>query len=373
MSNRVLLAQALASGIIAAAATVGAARPQQQAVEALGLGVIAQITAAVTDESKLDPAYQQYQPWLPQAQAFPALQPQILQATQAFGQAITLAVDRDRQACRQHDLNQIARLAGLRRWVSAHPLVLVMPGVDVAPLQLAAQDCATFELELESAIIVPTKYGPLEVKVEGKTTLVADVPDSEVRATGGSSLDYVFQKWPQDKCKISGTGTSGTFSVQPLQFAIDSTVPFKETVAATANVTLTISQAPVEHLTAQCPDGTESADVNTWMGGWTGRRVMDALGSGGMPSQANIAALVNMATAMSALAGAGAGAAGVPPMPTMPGMPGAAPGATSGGGTTFSDLPLHGGAVIAIIKTLSGTGPAELSEDGELRVRHTPR
>jgi hypothetical protein len=121
MSNRLLPAQALAFVILAAAAaTVGAARPQQQAVEALGVGVIAQINGALTDESKLDPAYKQYQPWLPQAQAFPALQPQILQATQAFGQAIQLAVDRDRRACRQHDLNQIARLAGLRRWVSAH-------------------------------------------------------------------------------------------------------------------------------------------------------------------------------------------------------------------------------------------------------------
>jgi hypothetical protein len=280
-------------------------------------------------------------------------------------------VDRDRQACRQHDLKQIARLAGLRRWVNAHPLVLVMPGVDVAALQLAAQDCATFDLELESTIIVPTKYGPLEVKVEGKATLVADVTDSEVRATGGSSLDYVFQKWPQDKCRISGTGTSGTLRVQPLQFALGSTVPFKETVAAIANVTLTIGTAPVEHVTARCPDGTETADVSTWMGGWTGRRVMDVLGSGGVPSQANIAALVNMATAMSAAAGAGT--AGLPPMPNMPGMPGISPGAPpGGGGITFSDLPLHS-AVIAVIKNLSGTGPGELSEDGELRIRHTPR
>jgi hypothetical protein len=138
-------------------------------------------------------------------------------------------------------------------------------------------------------------------------------------------------------------------------------------------VTLAISQPPVEHLTAQCPDGTETADVNTWMGGWTARRVMDALGSGGMPSQANIAALVHMATAMSALAGAGAGAAGIPPMPSMAGMPGSAPGPTAGGGMTLSDLPLHSGATIAIIKTLSGAGPAKLREDGELRVRHTPR
>jgi hypothetical protein len=360
---------ALGLACIAAAAALNASS-QQQAVEALGVAVIAQINTALTDESKLDPAYQQYQPWLPQAQTFPVLQPQILQATQAFGQAIKLAVDRDRQACRQHDLNQIARLAGLRRWVDAHSLVLVMPGVDVAMLQLAAQDCATFELELESTIIVPTKYGPLEVKVEGHTPLLAQVPDSEVRATGGSSLDYAFQKWPQDKCKITGTGTSGTFSVQPMQFAIDSTVPFKATVGPTTNVTLTIAQAPVEHVTARCPDGTETADVNTWMGGWTARRVMDIVGSGGMPSQANIAALVNMATAMSAAAGAGA--AGLPPMPNMAGMPGLSPGAPGGGGATFSDLPLHG-ALIAVIKSLSGSGPGELSEDGELRIRHTPR
>ena len=280
-------------------------------------------------------------------------------------------MDRDQQACRQHDLKQIARLAGLRRWVNAHPLVLVMPGVDIGALQLAAQDCATFQLEFESDIIVKTKYGPLEVKVEGQTPLVADVSDSEVRATGGSSLDYVFQKWPQDKCQITGTGTSGKFVVESLQFAIDSTVAFRETVAATTNVALAIGPAPVEHVTARCPDGTETADLNTWMGGWTARRVMDIVGSGGMPSPANIAALVNMATAMSAAAGAGA--AGLPPMPNMAGMPGMSPGASpGGGGVTFSDLPLHG-AVIAVIKSLSGSGPGELSEDGELRVRHTPR
>jgi hypothetical protein len=370
MNRRLLPVLVLAFGIAAASAP-NAARPQQQAVEAIGVAVITQINAAATDESKLDSAYQQYLPWLPQAQAFPVLQPQILQATQAFGRVITLAVGRDKLACKQHDLNQIARLGGLRRWVDAHPLVLAMPGVDVAEVVLAAKDCAAFELELESTITIPSKYGPVELRLEGKTALLADVSESSVRATGSAALEYVLQKWPQDKCKITSTGGNGTLGVQPLQFDLDSTVPFKETVAATANVTLAIAPAPVEHLTARCPDGTETADVNTWMGGWTARRVMEVVGSGGMPSAANIAALVNMATAMSAAAGAGAPR--LPPMPNLAGMPGMSPGAApGGGGTTFSDLPLHG-ALIAVIKSLSGSGPGELSEDGELRIRHTPR
>src|ERR1022692_4862481 len=97
---------------------------------------------------------------------FPTLQPQIIQAGQAWGRAIQAALVRDKQACAQHDPNQIARLNGLHRWVNDHSLVLVPPGVDVGALVLAAQDCATFEFELESTIQAPTKYGPIEIKVD---------------------------------------------------------------------------------------------------------------------------------------------------------------------------------------------------------------
>jgi hypothetical protein len=43
---------------------------------------------------------------------------------------------------------------------------------------MAAHDCAAFELELESTLTIPSKYGPVELKVEGRAVLAADASDS---------------------------------------------------------------------------------------------------------------------------------------------------------------------------------------------------
>lgn len=305
-----------------AAAPAPARSPQQAAVEAQGQAVLAQIRVAAADETKFDSAYALFLPWQPQAQAFPALGGLVAQASLGWGQGIKAAAGRDVHACAQHDLNQIARLAGLAAWVTNHPLVLVGPGVDLAALLEAARSCATFQLEWESTIDIPTENGLLKVAVKSTVMLIADITASRLRLSGDAPIDYVSQKWPSPKgCSVTSTGQSGTLGIEPVEIALDTTVSFKETVAGTAKVTLAIKTPPVEHMTAACPDGTDTGDAQMWFAGWTARRAIQGQLFGPL---------------------------------------------------AFAALPMRSAAV-ALIKSMTGAGPGPIAEDGEIRLRHTPR
>lgn len=299
--------------------------PAETALQTQGQAVIAQIQSAVSDETELDTAYSLYLSWEPAALAYPSLQPLLIQSGLAWGQAITAAASRDEAECAAHDLNQIARLEGLTTWINAHTLILSNPGVDLPGLQNQLENCAQFQLEVQSTLNIPTKAGTLTLSVQSTIPLQATVSDSDVSLSGTSSLDYVSQTWPtQGGCTVTGVGQSGEMSVQPLVFALDTTAAFHETAESTANLTLVISTIPSEDVTIACPKGSQTMTEQMWYQGWTARR-------------------------------ASAGEAH--------GTPTAA----------FNNLALTSGTSDMLTQSLSGSGPGPLGEIGQIQLLHVPK
>jgi hypothetical protein len=279
----------LVAGVFSSLAFADGVTPDP-ALEVQGQAILAQIQAATSDETELDAAYAAYSAWQPLAQASPTLVPLLTQMGSAWGQAIAAAAGRDSALCAAHDLNQIARLRGLSKWAEGHSLVLLYPGVDVADLTERTLACATFQLELESAIVVTSKDGPITISVKASAPLTSALGVDSVELSGSSSIDYVSQSWPSSGgCTIDASGTPGELQVGKLEIPLEMTLAFRETIAGSIDIGLAIPKEPTENLTATCPSGTGHSESTTWAGSWGALRIFS--GQAAANAAANFAGL----------------------------------------------------------------------------------